>query len=188
MVRTIFLTAVLLLALNVFSQQNNFVEAGLLKTNLSFSQSFMIQHANQNVYINGHLEYFTSKFVSFRGDAFWYVDSRQKDQIFKQNYLVQFGALFHKQLSISDLYIGIQPGFSYTQPISPVDLQNKYPTRLMPNLNLLAGYTLYFSKFCDINIGVNYLISRYRGAENGSVKLDELMISGGLGFHIKTKK
>jgi len=29
---------------------------------------------------------------------------------------------------------------------------------------------------------------RYRGAGNGSLKLDELMISGGLGFNLSTKK
>lgn len=188
MVKRFLLTAVLFIALQSYAQQNEFVLSSLLKANLSFAQSFMLQQPNQNVYLNGHLEYFSSPKISFRGDAFWYIDSRQNSPIFNQNYLIQFGAIYHKQLTINDFYIGLQPGFSLTMPYTSENQQNKSVLRLMPNLNILAGYTLFFSKYCNFNIGINYIFSRYRGTKNGSLKLDELMITGGLGFHLKIRK
>lgn len=185
MVKKIFLSSVMLITLFSFAQQNKFIEGRLIKANLSYAQSFMLQHSNQNVYLNGYVEYFSSPIISLRGDAFWYIDSRQNNPIIKQNYLIQFGAILHKQLSINDFYIGFQPGFSYTMPNSIEHEQYYTPLRLLPTLNILGGYTLYFSKYCHFNIGINYVISRYRGVKNGSMKLDELMISGGLGFHLK---
>ncbi len=188
MVKKIVFTIVLTTFLHCFSQQNNILTSGLLKANLSFTQSFMLQQPNQNVYLNGYLEFFSSNNISIRGDAFWYIDSRQNNPIFNQNYLIQFGAIYHKQRTINDFYIGLQPGFSLTMPYTSENQQDKNVLRLMPNLNILAGYTLFFSKYCNFNFGINYIISRYRGTKNGSLKLDELMITGGLGFHLKIRK
>jgi len=53
---------------------------------------------------------------------------------------------------------------------------------------LILQSSLYFAKFCNFFIGADYLISRYRGSNNASVNMDEIMITGGLGFQINTKK
>jgi hypothetical protein len=162
--------------------------ARLLKANLSFTQSFMLNNSNKNVYLSGNLEYYTSAKFSLRGDCFWYLDSRQSNPIFKQNAIVLFGPVFHLPKGKSDFYAGIQPGLSYTKPTDNLSLDYSYPSRLLPAFSILAGYTFYFSKFCNFFIGANYLASRYRGAEGGSINLDEFMISGGLGFHLRTSK
>jgi len=172
----------------VAQQKEVFVRPGLLKANLSFNQSFMLFHKASNVYLGGNLEYFTSKNLSFRGDCFWYIDTRQKDPVLKQNAVVLFGALLHLPKGKSDFYAGVQPGFSFTQPQASALYDQSYQTRMMPAFGLTAGYSLYFSKFCNFFIGMNYLVSRYRGAEDGSIKLDEFMITGGLGFHMLVKK
>ncbi len=187
MVKRSIFGIVLLIASHSFAQQNpDIIRAGLLKGDLAFNQSFMLEHKSKNVYLSGFLEYYSSKNLSLRGDCMWYMDSRQKDPVFKQNYVVLFGAVLHKPIGRNDLFGGIQPGMSFTQPVTPALSDNTLPLRMMPVLDISIGYTLYFSKFCNFFLSANYLASRYRGADNGSLKLDEFMISGGLGFHINT--
>ena len=166
----------------------NFSKNGLLKSDLSYAQSYMLHYSNQNVYLCGVLEYFTSDKLSIRGDCFWYLDSRQTDKRFKQNALVLFGVMYNFPFGKSNFYVGLQPGFSFT---TPNDLQNnevRYTTSFLPALCISTGYTLFFSKFCSFNLGVKYLSSRYRGTPNASINLDEFLISGGLGFQLQTKK
>lgn len=173
---------------SVAQQKEAFVTPGLLKANLSFNQSIMLFHKSNNVYLGGNLEYFTSRNLSFRGDCLWYLDTRQKEPVLKRNAVVLFGALLHLPKGKSDFFAGVQPGFSFSQPQPSAVYDHAYPTRMMPAFGLTAGYSLYFSKFCHFIFGMNYLVSRYRGAESGSIKLDEFMITGGLGFHVVTKK
>ncbi|HOY32475.1 MAG TPA: hypothetical protein PKW80_11400 [Bacteroidales bacterium] len=188
MVKKMFFTIALFAIYQCVAQQKeSFTGAGLLKVGLGFNQSFMLQHRSNNVYLGGHLEYFTSPNLSFRGDCFAYLDTRRKLPVIKQNTVVLFGALLHLPKGKNDFYGGIQPGFSLTKPAVSSLGDQSYPLRFLPVLNLTLGYSLYFSRFCHFFIGVNYMVARYRGAETGSIKLDEFMISGGLGFHIKTK-
>jgi hypothetical protein len=189
MVTRIFTVVLLLTASLSFAQQKpDFTSNRPIKFNLALNQGFMLQHKNTDLYISGNLEYFPEKNISIRGDCFWYIDSRQKNPVLKQNAIILFGALVHMPKGRSDFYAGLQPGVSYTLPNNPDNIDVTLPARLMPVLSVSAGYTLYFSKFANFFLAANYMISRYRGSHSGSIKLDEIMISGGLGFHINTKK
>jgi len=190
MVKKSFFAIVLIIGFQSVAQAQDFSDrSGLLKANLSYNQGFMLFYKSQNVYLGGNLEYFPSKNISIRGDCFWYLDSRRENPVLKQSTLVFFGALFHLPKGKNDFYTGIQPGFAFTRPaLLSLVTDRSYPMRMMPSLALSLGYSFYFSRFCNFFVGANYFVLRYRGAENGSLKLDEFMISGGLGFHIKVKK
>ena len=91
MVKKMLLAMALFITYQSLAQQKeDFVSAGLLKADLAFNQSFMLQHKADNVYLGGNLEYFASKNLSIRGDCFWYIDTRQKNPVFKQNAVVLF--------------------------------------------------------------------------------------------------
>ncbi|MBP8041318.1 MAG: hypothetical protein KAZ36_05350 [Bacteroidales bacterium] len=189
MVRKTFFAIALIIGLQSILQAQDFYDrSGLLKANLTFNQGFMLFHKAPNVYLGGNFEYFPDQNISIRGDCFWYLDSRRENPVLKQSTLVFFGALFHLPKGKSDFYTGIQPGFAFTRPALLSSTDQSYPLRMMPSLALSLGYSFYFSRFCNFFVGVNYFVLRYRGAGNGSLKLDELMISGGLGFHLSTKK
>ncbi|MEI6767199.1 MAG: hypothetical protein WCM76_16335 [Bacteroidota bacterium] len=187
MVKKLLIPAIMMLCLQSAAQQRTeYTSAGLLKANLALMQSFMVQHPVKNVYLGGNLEYFTGSHLSMRGDCLWYLDSR-KNPAFKQNGVVLFGPLLHYPIKRSDFYAGLQPGFSFSTPLiigSDVSENSSYPSRFLPALSVSGGYTFYFSRFCNFYLGVNYLVSRYRGAEGGSINLDEFIISAGLGFHL----
>lgn len=190
MVKRIIILCFFLSVFSVSAQiENNSGRIGLIKADLSFMQSFMLQHKSDNIYLGGNLEYFADNYFSVRGDCFWYIDSRQNDKIFKQNYIIAFGALVHLPLGKSDFYAGIQPALSLTQPaVNPEITDKQYPFRLLPSFTVSAGYTLYFSRCCNFFIGVNYLVSCYRGTKSASISLDEIMVTGGLGFQVGMRK
>lgn len=182
--------ALLLLCLQSAAQQrSHFADGGLLKANLALMQGLMIQHPVKNVYLGGNLEYFTGSHLSLRGDCLWYLDSR-KTPAFEQNGVVLFGPVLHYPVRRSDFYGGLQPGFSLSTPVAfkiaetGASERITYPARFLPALSITGGYTFYFSRFCDFYLGVNYLVSRYRGADGGSIRNDEFMVSAGLGFHL----
>jgi hypothetical protein len=189
MVARIITTGLLLMASLSFAQQNrDFTSGRPLKLNLALNQGFMLQHKNTNLYVSGNLEYFPEKNISIRGDCFWYIDSRQKNPVLNRNAMILFGGLLHLPKGRNDFYAGLQPGLSYTKPNDPLQEGNNMSWRLMPVLSISAGYTLFFAKYCNFFLAANYNISRYRGGNAGSIKLDEIMISGGLGFQINTKR
>jgi len=190
MVKKIIILCFFLSVFSVSAQiKNNSGRTGLIKADLTFMQSFMLQQKSDNIFLGGNLEYFADNYFSVRGDCFWYIDNRQNDKIFKQNYIIAFGAIVHLPLGKSDFYAGIQPALSLTQPaVNPEITDKQYPLRLLPSFTVSAGYTLYFSRYCNFFIGVNYLISRYRGTMSASVCMDEIMVTGGLGFQINTTK
>lgn len=190
MVRKLLILLCVAPALQCAAQQrHDFAAAGLLKANLALMQGFMIQHPAKNVYLGGNMEYFPSSNLSIRGDCMWYLDSRNTAS-FNQNGIVLFGPILHMPSKRSDFYAGIQPGFSLTTPAASyasteISLTgDPYPPRFLPAVSLSSGYTLYFSRFCNFYVGLNYIVSRYRGATNGSLNFDELTVSAGLGFHL----
>lgn len=189
MVKNSLILILMLITLKSYNQSiSSYNNKGLIKAGLAYNQSFMTNYKNQNIYLCGDLEYFASNNISIKGDCYWYLDSRNAEKIFNENYIILFGPVFNLPKGKSNFYIGIQPGLSYTKPNNLIDERQTYPIRLMPMFCISTGYTLYFSKFCNFNIGVKYTISKYRGTNNASLNLDELLISGGLGFHLKTKR
>ncbi|MDD3876396.1 MAG: hypothetical protein PHT69_07225 [Bacteroidales bacterium] len=189
MVKKVFFAIALLVAFQGLAQEKeNYIQKGLLKSNFGFNQGFMLRHKSNNVYVNGNLEYFSEKNISFRGDCSWYLDTRQKEAILKKNILVLFGAFLHIPNGKSDFSAGVQPGFTFTQPVLNNLSQQNYPIRMMPAFSVSFEYNLYFSKYFNFFLSTNYLVSRYRGSETGSINLDEFFISGGLGIHIKAFK
>lgn len=164
------------------------IRNGLLKADLAFVQSFMTRHKSSNVYLGGDLEFYASRNISIKGDCFWYLDTRQRSPVLKQNALVLFGAVMHYPIGKHDLSAGIQPGISFTQPMPDPQMERTYPVRLLPAFSISAGYTFCFSRLCNFFLSASYVTSCYRGGAAGSIRLDEIFLTGGLGFHLNTRK
>ncbi len=195
MVKYMFLLSFVLMVLFDYSQNSENVTAKRpLKFNLGLSQSSMTYFTNQNLYLDGSLEYFASENVSFKGNCLWFIDARNPKPIIKQNNVILFGSAYHFVRKNHDLSLGFQPGFAYSMPNYQSLNQNEfflgmnYPARLLPVAGFNAGYTFYFAKYCNFFVNAQYIFSRYRGALSGTINLDEFMISGGLGFQLFTKK
>jgi hypothetical protein len=170
------------------SQTNNsFVDKGLLKATATISPGFMLNHPITNIYVSGELEYFLEKRISVRGDGLWYRDSQENIPLLKQNSLVYFGALYHFSKNKHDLFLGLQPGFSITQPNLVDTLGIAYPIRINPSISIIAGYTFYVWDYCNFFINARYHNTKNINMSFGALNLDEIILSAGLGFQLHTK-
>jgi hypothetical protein len=180
--------ALLFATLSAYSQTDvAFQTKGLLKATSTISPGFMLNQSRTNIYLAGELEYFVEERVSFRGDGFWYVGSQQNPDLFKQNSAVYWGGFYHFRMNRSDLFIGLQPGISVTQPL--VDEKyyySDYGIRVCPQISFVAGYTCYVGKYFNFFANTRYVKGTYRN--NTDIGLDELRICAGLGFNIHLVK
>jgi len=193
---------VVLIALGLsksYAQDSNpFIAQGLLKGTATISPAFMLNHPIENIYINGELEYFTEKNISVRGDSYWFLSSQQKPSLLNQNSFIVAGALYHFPKKNFDYFIGFQPGVSLVQPyvvyvhagpgtlINWVDIPDQ--TKVCPTISAITGITYYVGDYFNFFLNVRYTKSRYFGYDSGELNLDQLILSGGLGFNIQTKK
>src|ERR1035437_8544222 len=194
----LFIFSALSFSKSFAQNDSDFITAGLLKGTATISPAFMLNHPIENIYINGELEYFTESRISFRGDVYWFLNSQQKPALLNQNSFIVSGALYHFPKNNFDYFIGFQPGVSLVQPnvvyvhagpgtlINWVDLPD--PTKVCPTISAITGITYYVGDYFNFFLNVRYTKARYFGYYNGVLNLDQLIVSGGLGFNIRTKK
>ena len=168
----------------------------LLKTSLTISPGFFLKIPVNLVYFHGHLEYFPEEKVSLRGDAFLGMNSPHSPHI-TANHCLQFGAFYHFSRGKFDPFLGFQPGINFSQiKLSKVPA---FQTGITPMLSLSGGANYFVSRYFHFFLSMGY----YKGTllkmvhpiwssslEQVPVKtpLDEIRISGGLGFNIHVKK
>lgn len=165
--------------------------AGLLRASAAISPGFMLDAPATDIYLNGKLEYFLEDRLSFRGEAFWYVDSQQDPAPLAQNSQLGFGPFLHLGRGRGDLALGFEAGLSLVQPALPVAegaATGVNPLRTVPSAALCAGFTYtiwdYFHFFLDARL----VHARYTGAASGTIPLDEAIISGGLGWQLRLRR
>lgn len=178
----------LFINVSVAQDENNFAKTGLLKATATISPGFMLNHPITNIYVSGELEYFLQNKVSVRGDGLWYRDSQESIPLLNQNSLVYFGALYHFSKKKHDLFIGLQPGFSISQPNDTDTAGIQYTIRINPSISLIAGYTFYVWDYCNFFINARYHKTQHIAISTGVLNLDELILSAGLGFQLHTRK
>lgn len=168
--------------------------AGLLRASAAISPGFLFDGGTTNIYLGGKLEYFPEDRISFRGDGFWYVNSQQKPAPPEANSQVSFGPFLHSIHGRLDLSAGVQAGVSFVkpanEPIVPMialerPVTDPLPMRIVPTMALCGSLSYavwdYFHFFVDLRL----LRSRYEGGPQGTIKLDEAILSAGLGWQFR---
>ncbi len=169
--------------------------AGLFRASAAISPGIM-PPTTTNIYVNGKLEYFTDERVSFRGESFWYVDSPQEPAFMAQNSQIGAGPFYHFGKGRLDAALGFEAGVSFAQPLRwrsspnyPGEVLVEYEElRVIPNLALCGGITYTVWDHFHLFLDARYVYAQYTGGLNGTVFLDELILSGGLGFQFRVKK
>lgn len=192
----------LLFSMRVLAQDSSFAYKHLLKASATLCPGFMLNQAQTNIYVHGHLEYFPEERVSLRGEGFWFTGAQQKPSLLKQNSTLLFGALVHAHRSRVDGFIGLQTGVALTQPNDTyydyVTVNNNtytisqavatYRLKALPVFSPFAGVTFYPGKYVNFFLELRYTSGKYFGYRAGStLYMDELRLSAGLGFQIPFK-
>ena len=187
MVRILFLFILSGQLFGAFCQEK-FVSQGLLKATTTIAPSVMLNRSDQNIYLNGYLEYYVDDHLSLRGEMYFFIDGTNSNSEYShfihQALRTYFGAFLHAGNKNWDKYLGLQPGLALMQPKSSVSSDLK----ACPSFAIHAGTTYYVWKYFHFFADIAYVNSIYRGTSNGSMKTDEIIFSAGLGFQLMTKK
>jgi len=158
---------------------------GLLAATGTISPGYLLHHPFTNIYLSGHVEWFAEERISFRGRAAWYVDSQQEPALLVRNDQVSAGGFYHFGRDRLDLHLGLEPGLSFVQEHA-VDQPSPRAVSVVPTTALGAGLTYFVWDHFHFFAAVRYLRSALHGTPLGTLRLDEIQVSGGLGFHLKT--
>ncbi len=170
------------------AQDGSTLGPGLLRGSAAISPGFMVHEQANNFYLSGKLEYFIDARISFRGEGFLFRGDQHEPALLAQNSQLAFGPFYHFAKGRSDLAFGFEPGLSLVQPARPVALDAIEPLRVVPNVSLCAGYTFAVWEYFHFFLDARYVHASYPGAIGEPLPLDELIIGGGLGFQLNTKK
>lgn len=170
-------------------EQTPYIGGGLLRGSAAISPGFLLNAPVTNIYVNGKVEYFVEERISFRGEGFWYVDSQQDDSPIARNSQLAFGPFYHWVHGRLDLALGMEAGISLAQPAIPV-IATYDPDllRVLPNVAACAGLTFAVWDYFHFFLDARYVHARYTGSNAGTIPLDEVIVSGGLGWQLRLKK
>jgi len=172
---------------------NQFIDKGLLSMKGTLAVGLPSAYAGTNMYISGNLEYYLQKNISFRSGLWVFLGTSGADNVFKQNSTLFTGFYFHpKTNNHLDPYIGLEPGFSWTQLkapdtdentiIDPTQISN-YPSAASPVVSGTIGINYYASNFAHLFIEAKYMAGTHV-SDIESFSLNELRIAFGFGFNI----
>jgi hypothetical protein len=169
----------------ISSAQEMFIRAGTLKASATISPSLMLNRSIQNVYINGFVAYQLDERLSLRGETFYYINGAADaatDILYNGAIHTYFGVFYHARIGNWDNYLGFQPGLSVTS------IPLKSGSSAGPSFAAKAGTAYYVWKYFHFFAELTYMNNNVRGIPGGTMRMDELMLSAGLGFHINTRK
>lgn len=166
------------------AQESNRVRAGLIRTQLTLSPSYMLSTHQSNFYLHGTLEGFITDKISLAGEAYYGLGnlSTEKDP-FRFNHSVFWGIAKHFVKNNHDLYIGFQPGVSIAQLNENFMEEKGSKTHIgvNPLASVSLGYNFFFSQIFHFFIQTRLVMGDHSYDEPKNIS--EIRLSMGLGFN-----
>lgn len=199
MVRTCVIV-LLTLSFNCFGQQQEgyaiqrppvYKVDGLLSASATFAPGFMIHSVQTNYHLNAFAEYHINQKVSVKSDSYWFLNSPNANTFDLKMLRSQFGMFYHFNENYSnwDVKLGLLPGVMYSQraELLPTDGVIRINS-VAPSLSVAAGFDYYIWKYFHFFSQVSYVHATARGLYHGPQRMDEVLITAGLGFQIPTRR
>lgn len=169
------------------AQDSPIIRKGLLRVQGTISTSKMFSANRSNFYLHGNLEGYVSSKVSFAGEVYYGLgDISVSTSIFDYNHSLFFGASYHFTKKNNDLYLGLQPGVSFTKLNASQTPFNAAHAGIDPLFSSLIGYNFYVNNYFHFFLQSRLVL----GQHNFDIHQDisEIRFSAGLGFNINSIK
>lgn len=184
---SIFLFFLILCIGKIHSQDAPIIRKGLLRAQGTICPSYMLSDKQSYFYLHGNIEGYVSEKISFAGEVYYSLGNTSGNTtIFDYNHSLFFGSSYHFTKKNSDLYIGLQPGISFTKLNEnglSIDVMH---TGVNPLFSSLIGYNFYVNKFFHFFLQSRLVIGQHNFDRHED--LSEIRFSAGLGFNINTIK
>ena len=178
-----FFFFLLLATLQGVAQEQAIIRPGLIRAQLILSPSYMLTAKQSLFYLHGTLEAYTEQKISIAGEGYLSLGNMSSEKpLFDYNNSLFCGINIHQTNNNHDLYLGLQPGVSFTKLNADTYQLNETHAGINPLFSVLAGYNFYINGFFHFFVQNRLVIGKhfYDVLEN----LAELRFSAGLGFNI----
>ena len=187
MVKIKFLISFIIFFSVALAQDSSMIRAGLIRAQATLSPSYMFADRQSYFYLHGNLEVFSESRVSIAGEGYLFLGNISSDKpVFDYNHNLFFGVSYHFVKKTNDLYIGIQPGLTFTRLNRDENNLARTTGGINPVISVVSGYNFYINNFFHyflqgrMIVGQNYF--------DFKKDLTEFRFSAGLGFNINAIK
>ncbi len=171
------------------------IRKGLAAGKGTLAMGMPTDYEGTNMYVSGNLQYYFQDNISYRGEVWFFLGSDGEKNLFKQNSTLFTNFNYHIRTKNNiDPYIGVGPGFSWTQLKEPDHIMivgnehglSDYKATINPVASLTAGIN-YYTKWAHLFIEAKYVHGIHL-SDIPAVSLNELRIAFGFGWNINTIK
>jgi len=177
---------------SIAQEEEQIIRKGLTAGKGTLAMGIPTDYEGTNMYVSGNLQYYVEDNISYRGELWFFLGSDGDKNLFKQNSTLFTNFNYHVSTKSNiDPYIGIGPGFSWTQLKEPTNIagnQNisNYKATVSPVASLTIGVN-YYTKYAHIFVEAKYVHGEHL-SDIAAVSLNELRIAFGFGWNINMIK
>lgn len=167
--------------------KEDIIVPGMLSAQLTLSPSYMLKSKQAYFYLHGSLEGYVEKNVSIAGDFFYYLGNLSDETpSLQSHHNIFFGANYHFPKHQHDVYIGLQPGISFTKLNPEKYLLDETTLGVNPLISISGGYNFFLNNYLHFFIQSRFITGKHHN--NIRQNLNELRLSAGLGFNFPVKR
>jgi len=180
LIRLLLILTMGLVSAQTFSQ--DLIRAGLVRTQLTISPSYLFSEKQSYFYLHGNLEAYLDKKLSIAGEGYYFLGSLSANKnIFSFNHNLFLGASYHFVKKNNDFYLGLQSGISITKLNAQENNLAQSLTGINPLFSSVIGYNLYVHKRLHFFVQPRFVFGEHNFDLHKN--LTEFRFSAGLGFN-----
>ena len=180
-----------LLSANITAQKDSVIKTGMLRAQANISGGYLFQSQKYAPYISANLDYYINENFSITGESWISFDIIGMDQIgLRKNYATFAGLNYHPvRKSRWDPYIGFSAGASiHTINYFQDTLIRESPIQFSPLIGVSVGLNYYVGSIFHFFAQCKFVAGGSNSSVYGRTYLEELKISGGLGWNFTPRK
>jgi len=186
----LFFTAACMIGL-LSAQKDSIFKTGLIRAQANISGGYLFHSKKYAPYISANMDYYMHENFSINGEAWFSFDIINKETTgLRKNFSTFLGMNYHPvKFSRWDPYIGVGAGMAfYTLNYYKDTLIRESPPQFAPVVGITAGLNYYIGTIFHFFVQCKFVAGSVGNSEYGRAYMEELKISGGLGWNLKPKK
>jgi hypothetical protein len=174
-----------------FAQQPvPFDRTGTLRTQANLAGGYLFAQKDYAAYITGDFDLYVSPRVSITGEG-WYSFALNSDGMgLRQNHSLFAGMNYHILRNEKwDPYVGFSPGAAFVSAgYDDQGTLRETKIHAAPLVSITAGCNWYIGSIFNIFLKMRFTSGQVMGEMPGVTRLEELKITGGLGWNFRCWK
>jgi hypothetical protein len=184
-------TIIVLICTSAMAQKDTVFKSGMLRAQANISGGYLFSQKKFTPYISANADYYINENFSITGESWFSFDIVRPDQLgLRKNFSAFLGLNYHPvKYSRWDPYIGFAAGAGLLTVNHFQDtVIRESPVQFTPLVGVTAGLNYYIGSIFHFFVQCKFVAGGTNSSAYGRTYLEELKISGGLGWNIHTKK